>query len=254
MASSRGLWAATGMAAAITLAACGAAPRDPDAALAAALAKDTADPLIRDTLTMPLATDPDLTSQANVNAIRSSPRVAGNSIPRPLLRADAASALPTGDGKRLAAPAAVPASPCPDCGPDGPATLGALARELARRTPAACHADPAHRLDYALPWAERLPPPFALFPGAALMDAAGAETADCAVRAASVAIAASAQDVIDHYYTQARRAGYTVTHQRLGSHAMLIGARARDKGGLLLIARTAPDGGATVDLVVSESR
>lgn len=248
MALRRAVTAGAAMVTAMALAACEATPGDSVASLEATLTNDNADPLIRDTLMTPLAVDPDLTGQANINAVRSGDRVPGNAMPVLAKIADDIPFPPFPGGKRIAAPEPTAAAPCPDCGPDGPATLGALSREHARRAPSACR---YYRLDYGMQWAERLPPPFALFPGMALMDAAGADAPDCALRAISVATAAPAKDMVDYYYTQARHAGFTVRHQRLDKHAILFGARSRDRTSFMLIADAAPGGGSRIDLVVT---
>lgn len=248
MALRRAVTAGTAMVAAMALAACGATPRDSVAVLEATLTNDNADPLIRDTLMAPLAVDPDLTGQANINAVRSGDRVPGNVIPVLAKFAGDTPFPPFPDGKRMIPPEPTTAASCPDCGPDGPATLGALAREHARRAPPACR---DYRLDYGMQWAERVPPPFALFPGVALMDSAGADTPNCALRAVSLATPAPAKDMVDYYYTQTRHAGFTVRHQRLEEHAILFGARNRDRTSFMLIADAAPGGGSRIDLVVT---
>ncbi|MDX3908348.1 MAG: hypothetical protein QHC67_00800 [Sphingobium sp.] len=237
----------------LMLAACGGG-KDEDqlANLDAELTNNASDPALRGALEGQIVVDPNLTAQSNINAVRSGEKPVSGGVPS-LKAADAtAQALKVAGGKLLHAPSPTQAKPCPDCGPDGPATLGAMAREQGKRHPVpnGCNA----KLAYSMQWAQRLPEPFGLYPGAALVEAAGADGPSCAIRAASFVASASMPDVIDFYYTQAKRAGYDAEHQLMDGEHVLGGVRASDDGAYFMTFAKAPNGGTAVDVVANKGR
>lgn len=236
----------------LLLSACGEKKDDKLAELDVELTNNATDPALRGALEGQIVVDPKLTDQANINAVRSGEKPISGAVPL-LKGADAkAQALKAAGGKLLHAPEPTQAKPCPDCGPDGPATLGALAREQGNRKPTrgGCSA----KVEYGMQWANQLPAPFGLYPGAALLEAAGADGPSCAMRAASFVAGAPMPDVIDFYYTQAKRAGYDAEHQMMDDQHVLGGVRGRDDGAYFITFAKGPNGGTTVDIVANKSR
>lgn len=217
------------------------------AALDAQLTNDMSDPALRGALEDQIAVDPDLARQSNARSVRPGDKPMSGAVPFTSANFAAAAA----EAKRLAggalqsAPAAAKAEPCAECGADRPVTLGALARQQGK----SCGA-----LKYGMGWAERLPAGLPIYPGAKLMEAAGVDGGQCGLRAASFVAPASMKDVIDFYYTMARRAGYDADHRMLNGEHVLGGNRASDDGAYVITFAGAPGGGATVDLIASNGR
>ncbi|WP_336959334.1 hypothetical protein [Sphingobium aquiterrae] len=228
----------------LCLAACG---RGNDAsnlaALDAALTNGVADPALRGALEDQIVVDPQLTDQANPNAVRPPDRPVDGAVP--VLKGDAKAAADAATrlagGALMHAPAAVPAS-----AGDTPLTLGALARRQ-QGARAGC----AARIDYGMQWAQRLPQDFPIYPRARLTEAAGADGVDCKIRAASFVTDVPMQAAIDFYYTRARRAGYDASHEVLDGQHMLGGVRTADGGAYVVGFSAAPGGGTTVDLIAN---
>ena len=84
------------------------------------------------------------------------------------------------------------------------------------------------QLVYGMEWAQRLPDGFPVYPGAQLMEAAGAQANGCTLRAVSFVTPVPRQGVMDYYYTLARRAGYDGEHKILGGDHVLGGTRNGD--------------------------
>lgn len=76
-----------------------------------------------------------------------------------------------------------------------------------------------------LAWARRLPPEFALYPGAHLTEAAGSDAAPCRLRAVTLVTADPWDRVITWYQAQAVRAGYAVGLQTRDGDQILAGTR-----------------------------
>ena len=234
----------------LALAACGRGDKDANlAALDAQLTNNAVDPALKSALADPIVVDPQLVGQSNRNAVRPADRPANGAVP--LIAGDAgaaqAQAVKLAGGKLLSAPTAQ----------DGAAmasavTLGAVAREGAQRHGgnAAC----AKKLVYGMEWAQRLPDPFTLYPGAQLTEAAGAQVDGCTLRAASFVTPAPRQGVMDYYYTQARRAGYDGDHRVLGGDHVLGGQRQSDGSAYFILFTDAPGGKTGVDIIADNGK
>lgn len=230
------------LALAAALAACGGTPDDDRARdrLDAQLTNATVDPAVRAAIESPIATDPDLTGDAERSAIKPADRPLTGALPARLALPDPrAQALKLAGGTLIHAPAATrEVTTTRD-----PATLGARAvRQGGARCP-----EPAIR--YGAGWAGRLPAAFPLYPGAAVTEAAGANGAPCALRAVRFLTPAETGAVLDFYATMARRGGYSIAHTEENDADILAGAR---KGGdsYSVRVRAAPGGGSSVDLIV----
>ena len=131
-------------------------------------------------------------------------------------------------------------------------TLGAVAREQAAAKGG--NANCTKKLKYGMEWAQRLPEGFPLYPGAQLMEAAGAQTDGCTLRAASFVTAVPRQGVMDYYYTLARRAGYDGEHKIMGGDHVLGGTRASDGAAYFILFTDAPGGRTSVDIIADNGR
>ncbi len=234
----------------LALAACGKGDKEANlAALDAQLTNNMADPAVKGALGDPIVVDPQLVGQSNRNAVRTADKPASGALP--VLAGDAgkaqAQALRQAGGKLLTAPAAT----------DGKAmesnvTLGAVAREQAGRQGG--NAGCAKKLSYGMEWAQRLPESFGIYPGAQLMEAAGAEKDGCTLRAVSFVTPVPPQGVMDYYYTVARRAGYDGEHQVLGGDHVLGGTRKSDGAAYFILFTDAPGGKTSVDIIADKGR
>lgn len=230
----------------LALAACGKGDKDASlAALDAQLTNNAADPALKGALADPIVVDPQLVGQSNRNAVRPADRPANGAVP--VLTGDAgaaqAEAVKLAGGKLLAAPTASEGEAMAST-----VTLGAVARE------GAGNAKCAKKLNYGMEWAQRMPEPFGLFPGAQLTEAAGAQVDGCTLRAASFVTPAPRQGVMDYYYTLARRAGYNGEHKILGGDHVLGGTRGSDGSAYFILFTDAPGGKTSVDIIADNGR
>lgn len=234
----------------VALAGCGDKGSDDSlAALDAQLTNNAVDPALRGALEDQIVVDPKLAAQSNARAVKPADTPMTGAVP--VIKGNGtAEALKLAGGKLLTAPEPSPAKPCAQCGDEKPATLGALAREQGQRQGSGCDA----RMEYGMQWAQRLPESFPLYPGAKLMDAGGADGKQCTLRAVSFVTAAPRKNVIDFYYTQAKRAGFGAEHQFMNGENVLGGVRASDDGAYFIIFAAAPGGGTAVDIVANNGR
>lgn len=206
------------------------------------------DPALRGALEGQIIVDPELADRSNSHAVRPGDKPVSGAIPANIMAT--AYDAPVG-GKLFRAPKAVDAEPCPECDSGGPVTLGALAREQAARQgkPGGC----VENLQYGMGWANRLPAEFPLYPKAKLMEAAGAEGANCNLRVASFVTTQPMQNVIDYYYTRALRAGFDADHRLMSGEHVLGGTR-KDEGAYFITFAEQKGGGTAVDIVANNGR
>ena len=232
------------------LAACGKGDKDANlAALDAQLTNNAVDPALKGALADPIVVDPQLVGQSNRNAVRTADKPATGAVP--MLAGDAgkaqAAAARQAGGKLLSAPAASEGAAMASA-----VTLGAVAREQAQRNGG--NAGCAKKLAYGMEWAQRLPEPFTLYPGAQLTEAAGAQKDGCTLRAVSFVTPASKQGVMDYYYTLARRAGYDGEHKLLGGDHVLGGTRKADGSAYFIVLTDGPGGKTGVDIIADNGK
>ncbi|WP_340264284.1 hypothetical protein [Sphingobium mellinum] len=110
------------------------------------------------------------------------------------------------------------------------------------------------QLAQGMQWASRLPDPFTVYPGARLVEAAGADKDGCTLRAATFVTPVPRQSVMDYYYTQALRSGFDAEHRLLGSDHVLGGTRKDDGAAFLLLFTDAPGGRTNVDIIADKGR
>ena len=210
---------------------------------------NASDPALRGALEGQIIVDPELAEKSNSYAVRPGDRPVSGGIPASI-RATAYDA-PVG-GKLFRAPEAKAAEPCPQCGGEGAVTLGARARQQAatQGKTGGC----VENLQYGMGWASRLPAEFPLYPKAKLMEAAGADGANCNLRVASFVTNQPMRNVIDYYYTRALRGGFDADHRLMNGEHVLGGTRKKDEGAYFITFAEQKGGGTAVDIVANNGR
>ena len=232
---------------ALPLAGCGKGDKEADLnALDAQLTNNMVDPALKGALAGQIVVDPNLAGQSNRNAVRPADRPANAALP--VLKGDAAKALAESvklaGGRLLATPA-----PSEGKAMESTATLAALAREQSQP---GGNVYCRKQLAYGMQWASRMPDPFTVYPGAQLMEAAGADRDGCTLRAATFVTPVPRQSVMDFYYTQARRSGFDAEHRILGGDHVLGGTREDDGSAFLLLFTDVPGGRTSVDIIADK--
>lgn len=203
------------VAAAMLLAACGS-DEQPDDPLA------ERDPAVTAALADPLMADPDLTSQNRGNAALTGGGPAAGEIPPPK-RGDAeiaaarSAALTLAGGGLAAAPQPITREKL------SPAVAAGTAEGLVRSLPWA--KDCAGKLSYTAGWAAKLPTVLPIYPRGHVQESAGSDEAGCKLRAVHFQTPVPPGDVIDFYYTMARKAGFTVQSGKAGADRTLTGSK-----------------------------
>ncbi len=224
---------------ALPLSACGKGDKDADLnALDAQLTGNAVDPGLQEALGGKIKVDPAFVDQSG--------RAAGT----PKLKGDAAQAfaqsVKLAGGKLLATPA-----PAEGPGKESPATLAALAKDQDK--PGGnifCR----KQLVYGTQWASRMPDPFGVYPGAELKEAAGADKNGCTLRAATFVTPVPRQNVMDYYYTQARRSGFDAEHRVMAGDHVLGGTRKDDGAAFIMMFTGAPGGRTNVDIIADKGQ
>lgn len=244
-----------GLALALPLAACGDESNN-DAAVAELdnkLVGKGSDPEANLALNDRILVDPDLTESANVNSIKVADKPLSGAVPADSGYDGDASIETLDSAKLMRAPKAivVAADDCNGCGEQRAVTLGALAADQGvTRGKGTCDA----KLQYGAGWAMRMPPEFPVYPRGRVKEAGGVDGGICDIRVASFTSSARMQDVIDYYYTRARKSGYSAEHQlRAGEH-VLGGTRDNDGGAYFITFNANPGGGTSVDIVANNGR
>lgn len=215
----------------LPLAACHARDAAPPAEVAVAEADDFA---LAGGLAAPLMTDPALGEMADA-------AIAGRT-PVPIQ-----AGMPLA---RLTAPAVGPLLHAPPASPDREAPAPTITALAARHAGPACQAP----LGYGAAWAARMPEALPVYPEGQVQQAAGFDSPACRLRIVRFTTAAASGDIIDYYYTRARRAGFDADHRLRGDMHVLAGSRAADGATYHLTAETAADATTSVDLLASGSR
>lgn len=244
-----------GMALALPLAGCGS-DNGNEAAVAELdnnLVGKGADAAANGALNDRILVDPELTDSANVNSVKGSDKPLSGAAPAGRGYDGDASIEALDSAKLMRAPKAtvVTAEDCTNCGERRAETLGGLAADQGvTRGKGTCDA----KLQYGAGWANRLPPEFPVYPRGRVKEAGGVDGGICDIRVASFTTSAAMQNVIDYYYTRARKSGYNAEHQiRAGEH-VLGGTRDNDGGAYFITFNKAAGGGTAVDIVANNGR
>ena len=239
---SRSLWlSAAAFALPLALTACGSKEAS-DEELAQLDDNLTSDPAMNDALEDAILVDPDLTDQANRNAIRGANGAADGSVPPGTGEDGSAAAKAALGGKMLSAP-----KPRQMTSDDEGLTLGDKAElQEARSNKPACN----EKLTYDMGWANKLPPEFAVYPKANLQEAAG----KCDLRVVSFTTATPIKDIVDYYYTRVKRGGYDAEYLLRGSEHVLGGSKPNEADAYVITLNKRSGGGTVVDIVASNGR
>lgn len=212
------------------------------------------DPAVKGAIEDQIMVDPSVTGGSNTNAATVGARPVDGGVPTVRGGGSANDAVADArtrvGGQMLRAPAPgrfedACDSNCDRVAAARPATLGGLARQQAG---AGCAAD----IRYGAEWAQRLPAAFAIYPRAALVEAAGVANGTCNVRVVNFQSRAGMQAIMDYYYTMATRGGYSAEHLLRGNEHYLGGTRGDDA--FVIMARNVAGGIVDVDLVASGGR
>lgn len=216
------------------------------------------DPATRGAIEDQILVDPQLADSANGNAVKAAATVGEGQVPADVgYDGDIASAEELDAAKIIRAPQPVVLKDedCATCQSAQGETLGARAAAQAAsaqrgRGKGTCEA----KMQYGAAWANRMPTEFPVYPKARVQEAAGVENGICDIRAVTFTSSAKLQDVVDWYYTRARRSGYTAEYVIKGGEYMLGGTRDNDEGAYVLTLTERKDGGTRVDLIASNGR
>lgn len=224
----------------LALAACGGAEPSDDTADA-----NGVDPALASALHDQIMVDPQLSQQANGDAVRPPGQPYSAGVPADGVAAGGAAK----DEQLMRAPEPVAATKdCTACAAGREAaTLGGLAARQKDGRTKGC----ASSLQYSASWAQRLPADLPLYPQARVTEAAGTEGGSCALRVVSFSAPVTMQGMLDWYYTKASKAGYTSEHQVDGNQHILGGTRDRDGGAYVIYMTSRPDGGTDLDIVAN---
>ncbi|MEH6661935.1 MAG: hypothetical protein V7679_09835 [Parasphingorhabdus sp.] len=239
---SRSLWlSAAAFALPLALAACGS--KDASEEELAKLDDNlTSDPAMNDALEDAILVDPELTDQANRNAIRGANGAADGSVPPGTGEDGRAAAKAALGGKMLAAP-----KPRQMTSDDEGLTLGDKAElQEARAKKPVC----TEKLTYDMAWANKMPPEFAVYPKANVQEAAG----KCDLRVVSFTTATPIKSIVDFYYTKAKQGGYDAEYLLRGSEHVLGGSKPNDDDAYVITLNKRSGGGTVVDIVASNGR
>ena len=208
------------------------------------------DPAMTSALHDQIMVDPALAQQSNANSVRPPAQPYSGGVPPVGIAQPPAGTPSAGTAtSETIKPAPAPASKdCPGCqAARDSLTLGALAARQSDKRTSGC----AGAMRYSAVWADRLPADIALYPGARVAEAAGADTDACHLRAVTFSTSAKLQAVLDWYYTRVTNSGFSAEHQSDGTEHTLGGTRARDNGAYVLFLTGRRDGGTDVDLVAN---
>lgn len=211
----------------------------------AALLADAADPAMKGALEDQILVDPDLVGNSNRNAVLgegSDGSVPSAGVPKgQLAEVEKAAIAAAGPQGLMSAPQPqqVAAEDCKDCNQGS--TLGAKAAQQS----GVC----TGKLDYAMGWANRMPADFAVYPRANVKEAAGVDKGQCNIRVVNFTTPATLKNVVDFYYTKAKRGGYSAEYQLRGSEHVLGGTKG--DAAYVLFLKPMANGGTEVDIVAN---
>lgn len=244
-----------GLALALPLAACGNQGAD-EAAVADLdnkLVGKGSDPVVNAALNDRILVDPDLTDNANKNSLKAATKPLAGAAPADSGYDGDASIEALDGAKLMRAPKAtvVAAENCTNCGERRAATLGGLAADQGvTRGKGTCDA----KLQYGAGWANRMPAEFPVYPRGNVKEAGGVDGGICDIRVVTFTTSAAMQNVIDYYYTRARKSGFNAEHQILAGEHVLGGTRDNDGGAYFITFNAKAGGGTSVDIVANNGR
>ena len=109
--------------------------------------------------------------------------------------------------------------------------------------------DCAEKVEYAMNWSTRLPDAIGIYPRGAVQEAAGTDADGCSLRVISYLSPVDPGDIVDFYYTTARKGGYNADY-RMDGNDHVIGGKNGGKA-YVVYARKLDNGLTEVDLIAS---
>lgn len=204
------------------------------------------DPALANALGEPIMVDPDLVGLNRANSAAAMPPQEGF-LPTLDNHPEAVAAARAEALQLVGGPGRLRKAPDPRES-DGSLPAG-TALTAAARAAAAPHigSECAEQAQYTMQWAARMPAPFPVYPRAAAQEAAGTDSAGCALRVVNFVTPVPLEDVVDFYFTRAGVAGYSAEHTLQDGDVVLAGV----KGGasFVVYARRLRSGNTEVDLV-----
>jgi len=188
------------------------------------------DPLLAAALAEPILVDPDLVGQNRANSAVALPShddslPSVDAGPEVIAAArDEALELVGGPGRMLHAPDADQGMPLPKASADCTAQAQVTAH-----------------------WAARMPEAFPVYPRGAVLKASGTDASNCRLRVVNFVTPVPLNEVIDFYFTRARRAGYSSERSLRDADEVLAGTKA--SASYVVSARRLASGNTEVDLV-----
>lgn len=128
-----------------------------------------------------------------------------------------------------------------------PASLRRAPAAAAGRRPA--QADCVAKVAYSAIWASKLPAAVPLYPDARMVEAAGTDRDDCALRVVNFTSTAPVTRVIDWYAARVTKFGYSAERKLDGAQHILAGTRG--DAAYILYIRPRAGGGSDIDLVAN---
>lgn len=226
---------------ALLLVGCGQSDRE-------APAPKEADPALTGALGDEIMVDPDLAGENQANSALTSGSRSG-ALPPQEMTPEAIAAARSAAVKLLGGAAALKRAPEAkevEGGLPRDATLSAAARAAASPGGSGNCADKA---EYTMAWANRLPAAFPVYPRGAVQEAAGTDAGGCALRVVNFQTGVPLDEVIDFYFSSARKAGYLAQRVRDGGDDVLGGVKG--SASYVIYARELPSGATDVDLVIN---
>lgn len=222
------------------------------------LAGQSSDPEMNEALSDRILVDPELTDSSNMTTVKEAEAPLNGKMPADTGMAGGTESttasmqeLNNAALMRAPKPTVVAAEDCKACGDQRATTLGGLANDQAQsRGKGTCDA----KMQYGARWATRMPPEFPVYPKGRIKEAGGVDGGLCDIRVATFTTSAKMQNVVDYYYTRAKKSGFSAEYQiRAGEHSM-GGVRNNDDGAFFITFNAAPGGGTAVDIVANNGR
>ena len=201
------------------------------------------DPAMEGALGDQIMVDPELSGQSGGAAA-----AAGGAGLPPEQRGPEAIAAAKQDAMKKAG-GTIDAAPEPKRGSAASLVEGAATAAQVGEAARAGSTDCASKVEYAMNWSTKLPQPIAIYPRGAVQEAAGTDADGCPLRVISYLSPVDPGDIVDFYYTTARKGGYNADY-RMDGNDHVIGGKDGGKA-YVVYARKLDNGLTEVDLIAS---
>lgn len=205
------------------------------------------DPAIVGALGDHIMVDPDLSTQNESNSALSTSARSG-ALPAEARSPQAVSAARE-EAQRLLRDRGGINSPPAATPEEGEASSVSLLTVTARAAALAGESECADRATYTMQWAAKMPTNFPIYPRGSVQEAAGSDTAGCALRVVNFITPVPVGDVMEFYYSLSDNNGFDVERTKRGDEDRLTGKKGSTSFTVAL--RVLPWGGTEVDLITS---